>query len=139
MEAVLKFIYEKAGYDNKIIDFYTAAWCRQTGRIFPNCYTMLDTIHVDWTFLKKRQLGNWVSWGSLSEMEQVIIEAKHKSLEGYQFAHSSTMADPSKVEKKYIYLKPGPLYVDVASGTLLGWQCVPETDLEVLIVQKPNT
>lgn len=135
MELVLKYVFDSKDRNNKIFDIYSSAWCRQTGRIFPNCISWLDTMHVDWGFLAKRHPGRWVSWGSLTDEERIIVEARHESLMGYQTERSSPHADPSKVEEEFVYLKPGPLYVDLASSTLLGWQCVPETDLEVLIVQ----
>ena len=64
-------------YDNSIFDFGKAAFCRETGRIFPNVVTWYGTIKVDWTFLNKRYPGNYVSWGSLSEYQQEMIRSAH--------------------------------------------------------------
>jgi hypothetical protein len=61
----------------------------------------------------------------------------HESLEGFQTEFSSSQPKPQNVEAKYAFAKPGPLYVDVETKVLLGWKCVPDTDFEVMIVQKP--
>jgi hypothetical protein len=135
---ILQFLYEKQDYDNRMFDLKTAAICRETGRIFPNCISWLDTIHVDWTFLTKRFPGSYVSWGSLTDAQQHRIQREHYSLEGFQTDRSSPQSAPSAIEKEYIYLKPGPLYVDINSHVLLGWQCVPNSEFEVLIVQRPK-
>lgn len=135
---VLKFLYDRHEYDNRIFDIKRASFCRETGRIFPDTVSWLDTIHVDWNFLRKRFPGNFVSWGSLTEVQQSVIQKAHESLEGFQVEYSSSKYSPSAIESEYLYTKPGPLYVDMDAKVLLGWQCVPDTDLEVLIVQKPK-
>lgn len=135
---ILQFLYERQDYDNRMLDLKSAAICRETGRIFPNCVSWLDTITVDWTFLKKRYPGDYVSWGSLTDAQQHRIRMAHYSLDGFQTDRSSSQSAPSAVEKEYIYLKPGPLYVDINTQILIGWQCIPDSDFEVLIVQKPK-
>jgi hypothetical protein len=92
---------------------------------------------VDWTFLQKRYPGHWVSWGSLSKEQQEAIRDVHESLGKFQTQESSPTPAPRAVEPEYAYTKPGPLYVDLETKILLGWQVVPGTDFEVLIVQKP--
>lgn len=124
-------------YDNQPFRFYKAAFCRETGRLFPDCVTWLDSIRVDWTFLQKRYPGQYVSWGSLNKDQQLAIRAVHSSLEGFQTENSSSQPAPRAIEPQYVYTKPGPLYVDLTTKVLLGWKQVPDTDLEVLIVQKP--
>lgn len=137
-EKVLRFLFTRHQYDNRIFDLKRAAVCRETGRIFPNAVTWFDTIKVDWTFLQKRYPGKYVSWGSLTQEQQEIIRAAHDDdLKGYQTAFSSPNPSPKKIEPQYALAKPGPLYVDIETNVLLGWQCVPDTELEVLIVQKP--
>lgn len=135
---ILKFLYDRLEYDNRIFELKKASFCRETGRIFPNSITFFDTIYVDWNFLQKRFPGNFVSWGSLNEAQQVDILAAHESLEGFQTEFSSPTPSPRQIEPQYAYTKPGPLYVDLERKILLGWQCVPETDFEVLIVQRPK-
>lgn len=135
---ILQFLYDKHEYDNRIFDIKKAAFCRETGRIFPNSVTWLNTINVDWTFLKKRYPGNYVSWGSLTASQQEAIKNAHKSIEAYQTLHSSSKTAPSEIEAEYAFAKPGPLYVDIETKTLLGWQCVPDSQFEVLILQKPK-
>lgn len=125
-------------YDNRIFDVKKAAICRETGRIFPECITWYDTIKVDWTFIQKRYPGTYVSWGCLTEAQQEAIRDVHETLDGFQTRFSSQTPSPRLVEAKYAFEKPGPLYVDVTTGVLVGWQCVPDTELEVLIVQKPT-
>ncbi|WP_068467845.1 hypothetical protein [Candidatus Protochlamydia phocaeensis] len=136
-ERVLRFMYNFRQYDNRIFKLKRAAFCRETGRIFTNCVTWMETVKVDWTFLQKRYPGNYVSWGSLNDDQQRAIRDAHDSLEGFQTDFSSPSPSPRAIEPEYIYVKPGPLYVDIETKVLLGWKIVPGTELEVLIVQKP--
>jgi hypothetical protein len=136
-EKVLRYLYERVDYANRMIDFDRAAFCRETGRIFTNCVDWRGKIKVDWTFLKKHFPGNYVSWGSLNRDQQEYIRDKHRSLEGYQIHYSSQNSSPKRVEEEYALMKPGPLYVDLETGILIGWKCVPDTELEILIVQRP--
>jgi hypothetical protein len=138
IERILRYLYSLHQYDNKVFDIKKAALCRDTGRIFPDCVTWYDVIKVDWTFIQKRHKGNYVSWGSLSDIQKKSIETRHDTLQGFQTAYSSSNPSPRLVEDMYAFEKPGPLYVDIETGVLIGWQCVPDTDLEVLIVQKPT-
>ncbi len=138
IERVVKFLFYHQQYDNRIFEIKKAALCRETGRIFPDCVTWYDAIKVDWSFIQKRYPGDYVSWGSLTDSQKKAIESMHDSLEGFQTAISSSNPAPRMVEEKYVYEKPGPLYVDVQTGVLVGWKCVTDTDLEVLIVQKPT-
>ena len=124
-------------YDNKFFDLNKAAICRTTGRIFPDSVTWYGAVEVDWNFLQKRYRGEYVSWGSLTEEQKTIIKERHLSLEGFQTKFSSPNPSPRFIEPEYAYTIPGPLYVDIRTGILLGWKCVPDTELEVLIVQKP--
>lgn len=137
-ERVLRFLFNMHQYDNPMFDFEKAAFCRETGRIFPNAVTWYGTIYMDWTFLKKRYPGTYVSWGSLSDYQKEIIQDAHFTLEGFQTEYSSKESAPSKVEAFYAMTMPGPLYVDLDTKILLGWKAVPLTDLEVLVVQKPK-
>ena len=136
-ETVLRFLYNKHEYDNRIFDLRKAALCRETGRIFPNALTWYGKIKVDWTFLQKRYPGRYVSWGSLSQEQQNAVLNSHGSVERFQVQFSSPVSQPRAVEAKYALASPGPLYVDIDTKTLLGWQEVPGTELEVLIIQKP--
>lgn len=135
---ILKFLFDLHQYDNQIFEFSKAAVCRETGRIFINCRTWYGTMHVDWTFLQKRFPGQYVSWGSLSDRQQESIRDSHHSLLEFQTERSSANAAPSAIEPEFAFTVPGPLYVDINTKILLGWQCVPDTDFEVLIVQKPK-
>lgn len=136
-ERILRFLYQFQQYDNRIFKLRRAAFCRETGRIFQDCVTWFDVIHLDWNFLQKRYPGHYVSWGSLNRDQQEAIRKEHSSLEGFQTEQSSPFPAPRAIESEYVYLKPGPLYVDLQSKTLLGWKEVPGTEFEVLIVQKP--
>ena len=136
--AVLKYLYNYHQYDNRIFEVRKAAYCRETGRIFPDAITFFDTISVDWTFLIKRFPGNWVSWGSLSSLQQEAVISAHHTIEGYEIDNSCPNVSPRTITKDYCYTKPGPLYVDLETKILLGWKQVPNTLLEVLIVQKPK-
>lgn len=137
-EKTLRFLYEMKEYDNRIFKLKKAAFCRETGRIFQNCVTWYDVAIVDWRFLQNRFPGTYVSWGSLSWEQQREIKERHRSLEGFQTERSSSNPVPRLIEPEYVYEKPGPLYVDLETKILMGWKIVPGTDLEVLIVQKPE-
>lgn len=134
---VLRYLYNLHQYDNRIFEFQKAAVCRETGRIFQNAVDWYGKINLDWTFLQQRYPGKYVSWGSLTSDQREIIAAMHESLEGFQTDFSSSNPLPKAVEAKYALMSPGPLYVDVETNVLLGWKCVPGTELEVLIVQIP--
>ncbi len=129
MEKVLRYLHNMNQYDNRIFEFKRSALCRETGRIFPNCITWYDTIKVDWTFLQKRYPGNYVSWGSLTNEQMRAIRDVHESLNGFQTEMSCPHPSPRHIEPQYAFEKPGPLYVDVNTGILMGWKCVPGTSL----------
>lgn len=135
---ILQFLYDKHEYDNRIFSLKRSAFCRETGRIFQKCITWYGTMNVDWNFLSKRYKGNYVSWGSLDDVQKTIIQDSHESLTGFQTERSSKNPAPSAIEPDFVYVKPGPLYVNLETKELLGWQCVPDTEFEVLIVQKPK-
>jgi hypothetical protein len=136
-ERILRYLHNLHQYDNRIFKLRKAAFCRETGRIFQDCVTIFDTIQLDWTFLHKRYPGNWISWGSLTKDQQDAIREAHSSLDRFQTLESSPTPAPRAIETEFAYTKPGPLYVDLDTKILLGWQVVPGTDFELLIVQKP--
>ncbi len=138
VEKVLLYMYSIQEYDNRLFDFRYATVCRQTGRIFPNSIGWFGVIQLDWSFLKKRYPGNYLSWGSLPVELQEEIRREHESLEGFQTEYSCPNPSPREITREYIFLKPGPLYVDIHTKALLGWKLVPDTELEVLLVQKPK-
>jgi hypothetical protein len=131
------FLLSHSQPENEPFDFSKAAICEKTGRIFPNCVARGERIHLDWTFLQKRHPGSFVSWGSLSEMEQWQVRSCHESMQGFQCESSATMPLPKEIDPYHANKKPGPLYVDKQTKVLLGWKEVPGTRFEVLIVQKP--
>ncbi len=135
---VLRFLYEMHQYDNRIFEISNSAVCRETGRIFPHAITWYGIVKLDWTFLRKRYPGNFVSWGSLTIDQQELVRAAHGNIEGFQLDFSSPAPQPQRIEAKYAFAKPGPLYVDIDTKVLIGWQSVPRSDFEVLIVQKPD-
>lgn len=134
---VLRYLYEHQDFENQMFELRKAAVSRTTGRIFPNALTWYGTIHADWSFLKKRYPGHYVSWGSLTEEQKIRLIDKHGSVTEFQTDFSSATPSPRKVEPEFALRKPGPLYVDTNTGILLGWKIVPDTELEVLVVQKP--
>ena len=73
-----EFLLDHPQPDNPPIDFKTAAICPETGRIFPNCVKRGEIVRLDWSFLRKRFPGNYVSWGSLSELEQGTLRMLHE-------------------------------------------------------------
>ena len=125
-------------YDNRMFIIRRASYCRDTGRIFPDSVTWFGEIKMNWGFLRKRYPGNWISWGSLNKDQQDAVRAFHETLADFQTEFSCPEPAPRYIDDKFVYSKPGPLYVDLDSKTLLGWKSIPDSDLEVLIVQKPN-
>lgn len=136
-ERVLKYLHSYHQYDNRIFDLSKAAFCRETGRIFPDAVTWYDIIKINWNFLRRRYPGYYVSWGSLTNEQQQIIREAHETFDGYQTESSCPNPLPKQITPEYIYTKPGPLYVDFENKILLGWKLIPGSELEVLIVQKP--
>lgn len=139
VEAVMRFLhYDVGGFDNKVFAMKKAMVCRETGRIFQDSVNIFGRAKVDWTFLQKRCPGTWISWGSLTdEQKQDVLDSQGK-VEGFQLERSCPHPSPRAVTEEYIYLKPGPLYVDLKTKALLGWKCVPGTFFEVLVVQRPG-
>lgn len=137
-ERIARFMTSFHQYDNRLHSFNRAAFCRETGRIFFNCVTWVDTVNLGWDFLQKRYPGQYVSWGSLNDLQKEAIRKAHESLENFQTVYSCPHPAPRAIDSEYILTKPGPLYVDLQTRVLLGWQIVPGTELEVLIVQQPK-
>jgi hypothetical protein len=136
-EKVILYLKELKEYDNRPFSLKRAALCRETGRLFPRCVNLWHEIKLDWSFIAKRYPGSYISWGSLSADQQREIREEHHSLEGFQTSYSCTAASPTAITPEYAFAKPGPLYVDLNTKILVGWKCVPDAELEVLIVQKP--
>lgn len=136
-DKVLKFLKDFNNFENRPFDFDRAALCRDTGRVFSSVVTFTGAIKIDWSFIAKRYPGNYVSWGSLSKELQEDIRKSHETLQGFQTDFSSKNPSPRLVDESFAYAKPGPLYVDPVTKVLIGWMEVPDTSLEVLIVQKP--
>jgi len=135
---IVRYLQRNGRFHNRPFLFSKAFVCRQTGRVFSDCANWLGIPHLNWSFIQKRCPGVFVSWGSLSEEQKSYIYSLHESLEGFQTVYSSRNPLPKNVGKEFVLQKPGPLYVDLGSGVLIGWQQIPETELEVLIVQKPK-
>lgn len=135
-ERIYSFLQEIENSDNPIFDINKASFCEKTGRIFPDTVNARDIITVGWSFLNHKHHGNWVSWGSLTKEQQDAILLHHDTVAGFQIVKSSSWSSPKKVEMEYILEKPGPLYVDKGTKTLMGWKNVPGTSLEVLVVQR---
>ncbi len=138
MYTVRKYMDDNEDSINRPFSFRTAAFCRETGRIFEKAVRWNGVIRVNWDFLKKKYPGEYVSWGSLTKEEQKKLIKQYGDLNGFQTEASSKKRKPKDVEEEYIYLKPGPLYVNKSYNLVVGWKCIPDTDIEVLIVQRPK-
>ena len=142
IQKIYKYMSTLSGYDNQMFKVFRSCVCRDTGRIFPNCITWYGRVRINWSFIKNRyrgeHRGSYISWGSLSHEEKEKMKSYHSSLEGYQTEFSSSRENPSDVEKEYVFKKPGPLYIDPKTGILIGWKCIPDSEFEVLVVQRPN-
>lgn len=125
-------------YDNRMFNIHRIAFCRETGRVFPDAVDRFGRIRLDWTFLQRRHAGDWVSWGSLTYAQQSAIRQAHVTLADFQTEVSSSNPSPRLVEPQYALAKPGPLYVDLHKMVLMGWKIVPGTEIELLIVQHPK-
>jgi hypothetical protein len=136
-DKIYRFMHQLQQFDNPMFDLKKASYCIETGRLFPNSVTWLDSIKVDWNFLQKRYKGHYVSWGSLTDIQQAAIRREHGPLSGFNTEFSSSTSQPRLVEPEFAFAKPGPLYIDINTHILLGWKQVPGTEFEVLIVQKP--
>jgi hypothetical protein len=132
------YLQEQEQPDNPDIDFGNAAYCPQSGRIFPNCVHAGEQVALSWDFIKKRYKGAFVSWGSLTEEERGVVKLLHETVEEFQTEKSSYKLRPEDVEGEYVVMAPGPLYIDKATRVLMGWKKVPGTYFEVLVVQKPK-
>lgn len=132
-----RFLRRLDPIDNPIFDTSYAAICRETGRVFPDSVNRFGVISLNWNFLNNRYPGKWISWGSLDPVRQADIRSCHDNMEGFQLETNSTQPMPKNVDSYHAMAKPGPLYVDITTKTLMGWQCVPGTTLELLIVQRP--
>lgn len=124
-------------YDNRPFKFNRALHDRETGRLFQDAIDWKGKATLDWSFLQKRYPGTWISWGSLSDELKEQIRNRHENLDGFEIYTSSKQPSPRAIEAKYSYNRPGPLYVDITTGILLGWKVVTDTELEVLVVQHP--
>ena len=95
-----------------------------------------DRVVLRRDYVRTYASGDWVSWGSLSPEAKIMTERLHGDLSAYQIEYSSPLAEPNQTSAEYYLRKPGPLYVDRKTFALLGWQIVPETDLEVLVYEE---
>jgi hypothetical protein len=139
VEKIMRFLHYKVrGYHNRVFLMRRSMICRETGRIFPNSVSFTGRAQVDWNFLNKKYPGTYVSWGSLTEEQKIDLMALHGSLEGFQTEISCPFPSPRSITPEYVYVKPGPLYVDLRTHVLLGWKVIPDTSFEVLVVQKPK-
>lgn len=138
VERVSSFLDKLEQSDNRPFAMKYAAFCRQTGRIFPSSRSLFGWIRIRKNFLNHRYDRPWVSWGSLSPLEQGEVRRCHDSLDGFQTEVSCPRPRPEDIDAYYSMVKPGPLYVDLSSKELLGWKRIPGTQLEVLIVQHPR-
>jgi hypothetical protein len=120
------FLEKKNSVDNLPFSLEKAAVCRQTGRIFPDSINTFGVVRIGRKYVSGYRSGDYRRWADLTAGEREHFLRAHGQLEGYQ-----TVADDP-------IARPGPLYIDIKCGTAVGWQCVPGTDLEVLIVQKPK-
>lgn len=137
-QKIYAYLRDFGGFDNRPFRFAKAAFDRESGRIFQDCVDWKGKMELDWTFLLKKYQGQWISWGSLSEEMKRKVKERHSTIDGFQTERSSPEPSPTKVESMYVYTKPGPLYVDINSMVLMGWKLVPDTSVEVLIVQQPD-
>ena len=140
IEKVHQFLSAHHDVNNPIFDLNNACVCKTTGRIFPDTLGFAGAKSVGWSFISRMYPGAYVSWGSLSPQERDRLYSESPELfEGYQIHDSSAEEKPKKASEYHQALKPGPLYIDRDSKVLVGWKCVPETVLEVLVVQDLKT
>ncbi len=92
--------------------------CRETGRVFTDVVNRWGVARVSSNYLKRRYPGTYTPWTALQPSERQAVLARHpQGIGAYEL---------------------DGLYVDLTTKTLLGWQRVPETGLQILIVNKPE-
>lgn len=139
VEKVHNFLLSQPDGENLVFDLTRAAVCRETGRIFPDAVNSFDVIKLKKNFVSGVYPGKFVLWGTLSFEFQESLREKHHSLEGFQTQGFDRESDFTKEDRVRGFVKPGPLYVDVETGVVIGWKRVLGTELEVFIVQKPKS
>lgn len=142
VERVQRFLLDQDPMPNPPFDFNQASVCVRTGRIFPDTVNRMGVIRLPRRFFELRAKdwvhGRLISWGSLDEGQRSILGRLHSSLEGFQTEASSRRPNPEDTERRFWEKKPGPLYVNLSTAVLVGWKCVPGTDLELLVIQRPT-
>jgi hypothetical protein len=123
--------------ENAFFDITKAAVCKTTGRLFPDSIGKRGVVTLKKSLIQQRYPGRYMLWETLTEQQKSLVIAAHDTMEGFQLQGSATSSRPYEIRRCYRRLKPGPLYVDRKTNILVGWKNVPETDLEVLVVQKP--
>jgi hypothetical protein len=117
VQRVHDFMLSKPQPENTPFKPKDAAVCRETGRVFPNARDGFGVIRVKSSYPNRRWKGSWVLWKELSRAERSRVEGKHGDLSAYESEG---------------------LYADPFDALIMGWQKVPGTELQVLIVEKPH-
>ena len=122
-EKIHLFSSELSQPENAPIDLTKAVFCRETNRIFSSSINAFGEIDLTRNYLKKYYSSKLVSWFRLRESEKLKLASMHTSLEGFQVGKG---------------LFPGPLFVDKKRSILVGWKRIPETEMEIIVIQKPK-
>jgi hypothetical protein len=134
IEKVFRFLNRIHDEYNERFDLKRATICLKTGRIFPNTINRFGIIKIPENYIIHYAKTPLILYASLDKKIKGFLYEKDKVLQGYQ---TYTNLDSSKleIEKSVELMKPGPLYLDPKTGFFLGWQIVPGTSLELLVVK----
>lgn len=121
-EKIYFFSSELSQPENASFDLAEAVFCRETNRIFPSSINAFGEINLIRNYLKKYYPSKLVPWFRLTDSEKVKLASMHSSLEGFQIGKSLSL---------------GPLFVDRKRSILVGWKRIPETKMEIIVIQKP--
>ncbi len=106
------------------IDWEQATFCPDTRRIFPKSLNQLGAVALPSPYWRGvYDKPSLTAWLFLTDEQKDEMFQLHGAIKGFQLGHQK---------------RPGPLFVDLKSKTLVGWKQVPDTDIEVLIVHYPE-
>ncbi len=118
VQKIQRFMLSQPQPENAPFEVAQAAICRDSGKIFTEARNAFDVLRVGNDFPRRRWPGHWVQWKHLHSNEQRRLASLHECVRD---------------------LKRDDLYGDPIKGSIMSWQRVPETEVEVLVVMLTPT
>lgn len=137
MQYVHQFL-QNHPYSQMKVDLTSTLVCRKTGRIFSCDTKCRRTMKSAECYLMQHYSGVLVPWSTLNQEQKQNFVARHSCLKHFQLHPSGANTAFSYSDWTSADMKPGPLFVDLEAGVAVGWQCIPHTNLEIIIVQPPS-